>query len=246
MRALIAFVVFSGLGLAGAASAQSGTPAASEAASSGVSFGVRIGYGLPMGRMGADSTGDLGNLSDGIRGMVPLSIDVGYRPEPRLYVGALFQYAFALLNKDQRVDCSNCSAQDLVVAVNVRYHPLPGRQLDPWVGVGLGYEVLTVSASATFPNPMHLDSLDPEPPFTRLERTASFRGIQYLIAQLGCDILASPKVSMGPFLSLTVGEYAAFSGSQRVNGQSSQMSDGLSSTAIHGWVALGIRGQFNL
>ena len=49
---------------------------------SGVSLGLRLGYGIPMGELKKDD-----RVSEGFKGQVPIWIDAGYKINPNIYVG---------------------------------------------------------------------------------------------------------------------------------------------------------------
>ncbi|HME90449.1 MAG TPA: hypothetical protein VKE49_03435, partial [Myxococcaceae bacterium] len=74
--------------------AEGAAPAASESgarAKRGIAFGLRLGYGHPLGNSGEGT-----KLSTSIKGMVPIWIDAGYRISTHFYVGAFFQYGLGV------------------------------------------------------------------------------------------------------------------------------------------------------
>ena len=207
---------------------------------SGSALGARLGYALPMGKIGtsaatptpASTAND--NLPDAVTGMVSIWFDIGYRINPSFYVGAVFQYGFAFVNKDKRTACNqgvSCSANDITVGVNFHYHFLPAAQFDPWVGAGIGYENLGASLKG---------SLRGRP----VDTSNSITGIQFLMLQAGGDFKASSDVAIGPFVGLSLGEFTGYSATDNPTGIA--LIGDLNDTGLHEWLTLGLRAQFNL
>lgn len=191
---------------------------AQDGATSGVSFGLRAAYAIPLGNAGENFA-----QSDVIRGMVPVWLDVGYRVNPRVYLGGFFQYGIGIAPSgcDPPVKCSSIS--DLRFGLNVHYHFQPNRgSVDPWAGIGIGYEIINGNLLV--------------PPY--LSEHLSARGFEFVNAQFGADFPLSPSLAVGPWLGLTFAQY------------SRQSTDGFSRsierTALHEWLMLGFRGVFNL
>src|SRR6187549_3644587 len=119
---------------------------------SGLALGLRVGYGIPLGDTGG-VTGKAATpvgLHDVVFGMVPLWFDVGYRFTPAVYAGTFFQYSFAFVNDQRNAGCNqgvSCSAHDMAFGASLHYHAQPQGIFDPWLGAGVGYEVLTVNES---------------------------------------------------------------------------------------------------
>jgi hypothetical protein len=125
-----------------------GTAYAADAPPQGLELGLRTGYALPLGNsVGAFPGGTASSLSDLVTGVLPIWIDAGYR-FPHVYVGAYFQYGIAFINND-KTGCGglDCSSSDVQFGANVHYHLFPDRTLDPWGGVGVGYEFLNFKSS---------------------------------------------------------------------------------------------------
>jgi hypothetical protein len=192
----------------------------------GIELGVRAGYGIPLG-----TAGDNTNLSDQIKGIVPLWADLGYRFDPNWYLGAFFQFGFGFVpsNAGAGAVCVpgvSCSVNDLRFGLNVHYHFLPADTFDPWLGVGAGYEILNLSASA---------------PGTSV--SASTRGFEFGNVQLGLDFRISPAFAVGPFATFTIAQFSDNSAS--VNGQDLGAA-GYTNKGIHEWVIFGVRGVFDI
>jgi outer membrane protein len=100
-------------------------------------------------------------------------------------------------------------------------HLLPGGVLDPWIGVGTGYEILSVTRSAAW---------------SRLDLQAS--GLELLDLELGLDLRLTAGLRVGPVLSTSIGRYT----SVVLNGRTTHDFD----TVVHGWGMVGIRGAYDL
>jgi hypothetical protein len=192
----------------------------------GLELGVRVGYGVPFG-----TSGDTTSMSDAIKGMIPFWADVGYRIDSNWYLGGFFQFGLGLLPSNaQQAGCNiqgvSCSENNLRFGVNVHYHILPNQTLDPWVGIGAGYEILNISASAQ-----------------GISTSVSTRGFEFGNAQLGLDYKVSSAFGVGPFVTFTIAQFSDLSAS--LNGQDVQ-GVGITNKKIHEWLIFGLRGVFDL
>jgi hypothetical protein len=201
----------------GAAHAAGGTAPA-------VEIGLRSGYSLPLG----DAAG--GNpslsLSSDVTGMVPIWVDAGVRLTPNFYVGANFQYGVAFVNTGNNQYCGSgvsCTSNDIMFGVDVHYHLGPAQMIDPWFGVGVGYEILNIKAS---------ESGESE--------SGSFSGFQFLNLQLGVDLAATPDLGIGPFLMMSFDQYSSCSVSGVEAGPCT-----INQQAVHEWMTFGVRGAYD-
>jgi hypothetical protein len=199
------------------------TPSGAHAADdtpSGVELGLRIGYALPVGSI------ELGGpaLHDIFSGVLPIWIDAGYRLSPHWLFGAYFQYGVGFL-QDFRF-CSfastGCDGSDVTFGAQVHYHVLPTRSFDPWVGAGVGYEILNYELGRDF---------------TR----QGFNGVQFFVGQAGLDFKGTPKWGIGPMIATSVGMFSSCS--QYYPGD---CSIGGPSLSLHAWVTLGLRGAYDI
>jgi len=196
-------------------------PAAGAAAGgSGLELGLRLGYGLPMG----DAVRD-GKLGDVISGKIPIWVDVGYRVNPNIYVGAFFAYGIASINKDKVPECSlngvDCSGSTMDLGVMAAYHIMPDQSFDPWVGLGVGYEIAKLSASAGGQS-----------------QSTSYSGLTFANIQVGGDYRVNNNLGIGPFVSFALGQYSSCS----VDNGSCSIAD----KAMHEWLTIGVRGTYGI
>jgi len=202
----------------------------------GIEIGVRLGYGIPKG---AVASGPGSDLSLGIKGMIPVQVEAGYRVIPALLVGAYFQYGFGLLGDTISSACNStqaqaanmgCSVRDLRLGVQAHYHFLARERLDPWLGLGIGYEWLGFSVSASSQG-VSASSL------------STIRGFEFVNFQGGLDFSIADHVVLGPVVSLAVGKYSTDSTSSSFG---TDTSSDITDPALHYWLILGVRAAYIL
>src|SRR2546423_15014284 len=97
-------------------------------------------------------------------------------------------YAFGLAKNCP--SASSCSGHDASFGIELRYHALPDDRIDPWFGIGAGYQWFSSS------NTIGGTTLD-----------ANADGVEFVHAQLGADLLTSRNVHVGPFIQFSLGQY---------------------------------------
>lgn len=185
----------------------------SASSDSGFHFGLRLGFGFPVG----ESTKGT-KLGHGIIGQIPIWVDLGWQFNPHFMLGAYFSYGFVLLDSDSRDACDqrkvDCSASDMRLGIQAQYSFAPQRPVDPWLGIGLGYEWARSKAGTA---------------------TSTLRGWEIPLLQGGIDFGGdSGGSSFGPFVAYTFGTFTRYS----TENDSGDIPD----TASHSWLFLGIRG----
>lgn len=206
---------------------------ATAAARDDVAFeaGVRAGVGLPLGKV-SDPAGD---LDDAVGSQIPLQLDLGVRLFRKVFLGAYVQYGFAFPS-DDFPGCGDtggveidCSAHDVRLGIEVLYHFLPHGKLDPWAGVGFGYEWATLSEESG-----------------NAELSWHVSGFEFVSFQFGLDVALSEHVRVGPFLSLSLAQYddatLECSAPNVCNG--SGVYNDIDDKALHEWLMLGVRVSF--
>jgi hypothetical protein len=177
----------------------------------GFDLGLRLGYAMPFGDAAQGAT-----LSDGISGAIPFVLEAGYRFTPNVTAGALFQYA-----PIQAKNCptgDTCSGSVVRLGIQGLYNFRMPTVLDPWVGVGLGYEWLNLSETG--------------------QADASLSGFEFLNLQGGGDYRLAPQFALGPFISFSIARYgSASSGGTSID---------IQQTAVHEWLQIGVRGTFSI
>jgi hypothetical protein len=215
------------LAAAGSASADS-TP-------TGVEVGLRSGYAIPLGNV-SGASGD--SLSNAFNGMIPIWVDAGYRLNPNIYIGAFFQYGIGLVNGSRsgggaganQVTCNSpgvsCSGNNLIFGVDAHYHLMPDATFDPYAGLGVGYEILSASASAG-----------------GTSAGASYSGFQFVNFQVGGDYKAMPNLGIGPFVAFSLGQFSSCS----YSGAASSLGNcSIPQQSMHEWLTIGLRGAYDI
>jgi hypothetical protein len=185
----------------------------------GLELGVRVGMGLPFGKVDG-AVGD--SLDQTIAYAVPVGLDVGYRVDPRLLVGAYGTYASASPASALRDDCSShglqCSTDGVRAGIEVQVHSPHEGPWDPWMGLGSGYEWMRVRSSA---GPL------------------SAGGWEFLHLEAGVDLRPVSAFGLGPFVTWAIGQYQYESFPDRG-------SSAVSSRAVHEWLIFGFRGTVDI
>ena len=203
-------------------------PSAARAAAPSGNFelGARSGYSLAAGN--ASGIEPLDKIASG---NVPIWADVGYRT-PYLYAGAFFQLGFVVIPGSA---CStNCSGTDVQGGVDVLLHPFPRGRIDPWLGLGAGYEWLDFTVT----NPASAGAS------AGAQSSVSIHGWELLSAQLGVDFrddVAMPGLAIGPFVMANLGQYTDASTSGAASAAFT-----IPKQALHAWLTLGVRGAFDV
>jgi outer membrane protein W len=200
----------------------------------GIEVGLRVGYGIPLGDAdgGANSS-----LSDGISGQIPIQIDLGYRVIPNLTIGLYGQYGFGFVGDQISDGCDassqiSCSAHDIRLGIQAHYHFQPREKLDPWIGLGLGYEWLGISVEGG-----------------GLEVSTTLHGFEFFNFQAGLDIAVAEHFYIGPVLTLSFAQFSSASVdcSSSASGLCGQMfgaSGDIDEKALHEWLMIGVRGVY--
>jgi hypothetical protein len=174
---------------------------------SGWELGFRTGVIFPGGDLVPGS-----NLSVGVGVQFPIVVDVGYRLSEFVFVGAVGQIALGTLGSGSCGPSDSCLEWNGRVGAEVQLHPL-GRagRLDPWFGIGFGYEWQTYQDSS---------------------ETVTASGFDFLNADVGLDFPVG-KVHLGPFFGFTLGQFS--------QGSDSGGSNSIDDKALHYWFCLGLK-----
>jgi len=186
----------------------------------GIHFGLRLGYGIPLGDAAAGA-----KLSDTVLGQIPIWVDLGWQFTPAFMVGAYFSYGFGILDGDLADACDassiSCSIADIRLGLQVQYGFAPKRGTNPWIGAGVGYEWMTTKLG---------------------DNSATVRGFELPMVQAGIDFGGDSRGStIGPFVAFTMSTFDK----AKVSMGSVSTSGDITDTASHNWIFLGLRGVLN-
>ncbi|MFP2958122.1 porin family protein [Myxococcus sp. 1LA] len=203
----------------------------------GFALGLRAGYALPMGNAVGSEDGDGAKMSDAYKGAIPLQADLGYFFNSNVYVGAYFQYAPVFLPENALCeDGMNCSASQMRFGINASYHFRAGEKFMPWLGLGIGYEMINTKLSM---KEGEVESII----------GAGARGIEFASVQAGADYRINDTFSIGPYVSLAAGVYQTATTSIEtknvpiIGDISESESEGIDNKAVHAWLSGGLRMQ---
>jgi hypothetical protein len=191
------------------------TGAAGAAEPSRFDLGADLGYALPAGSLERGS-----DLSDLTYGSVGLGLDGAYRWHPLFAAGLVASYR-AVIPKlcSSGGDCTSSLGHDASIGVLGRWYIGAWGVFVPDLDLRLGYEWLTAK---------HADA--------GASSSRSFRG--FVLGVAGhAQFTLSRTFTLGPFLELTSGSFGRASLDAPGVSQSRE-TDG---TALHLWMALGIR-----
>jgi len=192
-----------------------------------VHLGLRLGYGIPLGNAAnADSPGDQdAKLSDTYTGIIPIWLDVGYFVTPNIMLGLYGHYGIGLMadGEDGCPEGADCSGSVIRFGLQGQYHVSRGQSVDPWFGLGVGYEIASATRSAL-----------------GQELTVTVKGFEFVNLQAGADFKVADNVAIGPFVSFSLGQYS----SQSVDPEIPGLGDDIPNKAIHEWLTLGVKGSF--
>jgi len=179
---------------------------------------LNAGFALPVGQAASGL-----NQSDVINFAVPFGIDVGYRIAGIVFVGLTFTYApFGSPSSSTFTTCAvvgtSCHSTTYHAGFTVQWHPLGSRGLDPYVGVGAGYEWLTVNVSGN-----------------GTDLSSQFNGFTWLDVPLGVDFRLSKDIRLGPYLDFMMGQY------RNASVTLSGVSGLIQHRALHFWLGAGVR-----
>jgi len=191
---------------------------------------VRTAVGIPIGNAtGATDRAPGGtHLSDLVSWSVPLELELGARIGPA-FVGGYVSYAFGKAGSALETGTDR-SANNVRFGFEVLWHLAPDRSVDPWLGMGVGYEWLNLSVTS---------------PDGTVTGTA--RGFEWVNLQLGIDFMLGPSFRLGPFVRSRIGQYDTGSlGFINPQGGQASGSGDIQSKSIHTWIDVGLRFAFLL
>jgi hypothetical protein len=203
----------------------------------GFTTGLRLGVGVPLGQAGRGVLdGGQRNLNDLTSWRAPVWIDVGYS-----LTGATTLGAYAQVGTGGTGDSceSDCDWSDLRVGAAMEWRFVPGGAVDPWLGIGLGYEWLSyrVLVSADIPDGMGgTESVQ--------GRVTEHFGGPELMLHGGVDFQVEDALRIGPYASATLSQYLTDSFSCQPATDLCPRDGSIEGAAFHSWIGIGLRGAY--
>lgn len=214
--------------------------ARSHMANTGLQLGARVGYGGGSGIVYHGLS-----VMDASGGTIPVVLDLGVRVLPQLYAGLYGSWG-EIFTKNNPVSCPgnlDCKTQQWRFGVEFDFHYNPTSKIDPYIGLGGGYEILHTHIAGGIPIPTALGTI----PGTT-DTSIIDRGWEFATLTFGLDARLSRGVGIGPVLSASLAEYGVHSGTETVSimgRQVAQMPPTPVSHGLHELYFAGIRGTFN-
>ena len=182
------------------------------------------GVGLPLGEAYAGKP-----LADWLSVAFPLTFELGTRILGRYELAVTGTYSLGVARSTGASGCYNasngCSASVGQVGLAFLWHPLGLTAVDPYLGVGVGYEWLEIRATVQGKN------------FDQ-----SFGGWNVTMLQGGVDFSLGGAFTVGPYVQASLGEYLTSSYTVPTQGGGVQSgSSSVANPAVHFWLAVGVR-----
>jgi hypothetical protein len=203
--------------------------------SPGFEGGLRVGIGLPVGRAGRNVLdGSARKVGDVAPWRAPIWIDAGYRASALLSYGAYGQLGVGGAGDS----CTGkCNWADLRLGVQLGFHFAPERSLSPWLGIGAGYEWLSVKSLSS----VDTGDVAGVVPFGSTE----LLGGPELGAQAGLDFQVDDTLRVGPYAAVSVGDYLGDSFKCQPAGFACPSGSSIDGSGVHAWLGVGVRGSYS-
>jgi hypothetical protein len=203
---------------------------------SGFTGGLRLGLGVPVGKAGESALGAQRDLGDLTPFSVPVWVDVGYAFTGRMTLGAYGQVAIGSTGDACQGDCDWSSVR---IGAEAELRFAPGEPVDPWLGVGVGYEWLT------FRTLQDVDIPDGTGATTTVPMRATERlGGPELTLQGGLDFQAEDALRLGPYIAASAGPYLTDSYTCEPVSNLCPSGNSVDGGAFHSWLSIGLRGAY--
>lgn len=208
------------------ASTTDGPPDAPPAAHTGLQLGLRTGVAVPFGEVENGA-----RMSDSFTPQVPIIADFGIKVAPDLFLGAYLGVSVGGVGDTVKQGCDavgvDCTAVGTRFGIQAQYHFNPDGKWNPWIGYGIGLELLRASGSK------NNDKLD-----------AGLFGVEFAHFMAGADYRVNEVVGLGPFADFALGQYGSTSLEATRNGVSRKSNGELADPALHEWLTLGLKVTF--
>lgn len=209
-------------------------------ANRGIQLGARVGLTGGVGKVYSGLP-----IMDSMSGALPITVDVGWRMFPFLYMGIVGTWAPVFMKQNEQ-SCpypADCHAYAWRLGAQADFHVAPRSSLDPYIGLGIGYEVLQTSIDTTRMVPVPGGALP-----ANVSANVVDRGWEFAALTLGLDARVNKFLGIGPYVSAAVGVYDVHEGDINVsaNGMTlQQMPIPAVNHVAHGIGTIGLRGTFN-
>jgi hypothetical protein len=186
-------------------------------------MGARAGVSFPFGSSIHDKP-----LSNQVGPSFPLTFELGVRLFGRYELAVVGQYALGTISSTNVSGCytgnNACSSSIGQLGLEFLYHPLGMARIDPFVGIGFGYEWLIARATVQ-----------------GKDNDLAVSGWNWVVAQTGVEFPIGSIFRIGPYAMVSVGQYqnssyTVITASGPLSGTSP-----IAQQAVHLWLSIGIR-----
>jgi hypothetical protein len=185
--------------------------------------GFRAGVGFPLGNLSSGK-----KLTDWVTLALPLTFELGARIFGKYEIAAMGQYAIGAVDSTTGSGCytgnNACSASIGQIGVEFLYHPLGLAAVDPFIGVGVGYEWLVVRATVEGRN-----------------YDQALGGFNWAILQGGVDLSLGKGFRVGPYGLVSLGQYQSSNFTVPTPSGPQSGSTSIANPAVHLWLSVGLR-----
>lgn len=192
----------------------------------GFQMALRTGVQIPIGELEKN-----GKMSDFTGVQVPIIVDLGGKIIPNLFLGGYLGISVGgaagkLADTCEKADLS-CTSIGARIGAQIQYHINPEGKINPWVGYGIGYELLGVSGEGN-----------------NTKLSAATAGVEFAHIMAGADFRISKGFGIGPFADFSIGQYSVATIEATVNGTTTKRDGDIENTALHQWLMIGARFVF--
>lgn len=209
----------------------------------GFEGGLRLGLGLPFGKAGQGADGLERDLSDLTEWRAPFWVDIAYRVSKVASYGAYVQFG---VGKTGDGCGGKCDWSDIRLGAQGQWRLNPEGSVDPWIGLGLGYEWLSYKTLSL------VDVGQDEETGGReliANRTTELIGGPELMLQAGLEFRVEDSLVLGPFLTASLGQYLGDSfkcdATSALTESPCPGGSQIEGSGFHSWVGLGLAGRYS-
>ncbi len=189
----------------------------------GFQMAFRTGVAIPLGDLEKDN-----KMSDFTGPQVPIIIDLGGKIIPNLFLGGYLGISVGGAGGKLADLCDkaslSCTAIGARIGAQIQYHIIPDGKINPWIGYGIGYELLGVSGEKN-----------------NVKLSAATAGVEFAHLMAGADFRISRGFGIGPFVDFAIGSYSVATVETKVNGTTQKRDGDIKDTATHQWLMIGAR-----
>jgi hypothetical protein len=220
------------------------TAEAASAFSPGFEGGLRLGIGVPVGKAGKGSDGVERDLSDLAEWRTPIWVDVAYRVSEVASYGGYVQFGFGKTGDSCE---GSCDWSDIHLGAQGQWRLNPQGSVDPWLGLGLGYEWLSYETLGLID--VGTDAVTGEQTLIA-NRTTELIGGPELTLQAGLEFRVEDSLVLGPFVTAALGQYLgdSFKCDATIDAAQGGACPGgsqVEGSGFHSWIGLGVAGRYS-